>query len=201
MQSNFSVMVKEIANLKKQKRKGWIIDGRSINAKEVESVSDHSWATSIIALLFLPETIEVSYNSDMCLYDKDRIIRMLIIHDLAESYIGDIPIGFKNAADKEREKQRFLYYSSLADDQMMSYLKEVNELWSEFELLESFNSKVAKDIDQIEGFIQLLIYKDRLIKRNGAVSWKNLVMEWKKNITIRTSIGQLLYNKVDEMIC
>ena len=84
---------------------------------------------------------------------------------------------------------------------MMGYLKEVNELWSEFELLESFNSKVAKDIDQIEGFIQLLMYKDRLIKRNGAVSWKNLVMEWKKNITIRTSIGELLYHKVDEMIC
>ena len=195
----YSVMINEVMNLKKQKRKGWTIKGRDISYEEAESVSDHSWAASIIAILFLPESTKgesVAFHES---YDKNKIIRMLIIHDLAEAHIGDIPYGFKTQVDKEREKERFSYYASLCDFYPMNSLKEIYELWNEFESLVSFNSKVAKDIDQIEGYTQLNIYREKLISQNGVDKWKRLVREWEKNINIRTDLGKLIYKKVKQI--
>lgn len=197
MQNKYIEIFMEIMNLKKQKRSGWIIDGRGLDYREVESVSDHSWAASIIALLFLPEKTEVLFDAKKGLYDKNRIIRMLIIHDLAESYIGDIPFGSKTILDREREQQRFLYYASLNDNNV-SCLAEVNELWCEYEALETLNSQIAKDIDQIEGYIQLYIYKEKLIMQNGLENWNKLVNDWSNNITIRTSWGEQLLCIVKE---
>lgn len=192
-------MIFEIMNLKQQKRSGWIISGRDMCPEEVESVSDHSWAACMIALLYLPEWITENniYSTEM--YDKERIIRMLIVHDLAESFLGDIAYGMKTLEDKERERERFDYYASLNMDKYKNSLTEINELWVEFEALQTFNSKVAKDIDQIEGFIQLNIYKDKLISKNGIDNWKMLVKEWKGNLLIRTHLGKAILSNVEDI--
>ena len=190
-------MILEIMNLKKQKRRGWIISGRSMNPGDVESVSDHSWAASMIALLYLPEQLDNSYVVKD--YSKEKIIKMLIVHDLAESFLGDIVYGMKTIEYKKNEKERFHFYSLLNETKYMNKLYKVNDLWEEFEELQTFNSKVAKDIDQIESFIQLNMYKEILINKNGVIKWEQLKEEWKKNILLRTHLGEGLFSQFEEL--
>ena len=67
---------KTAANLKKISRQGWI-DKLSIN--DPESVADHSYSMAVIGMVI----------SDLENYNSEKIIKMVLLHDLAESKIGD----------------------------------------------------------------------------------------------------------------
>ena len=58
-----------------------------------ESVAEHSWRLALMAMLVGPEFPEA---------DRDRVIRMCLIHDLGEAFTGDIPAFDKTAADMQK---------------------------------------------------------------------------------------------------
>ena len=49
-----------------------------------ESVADHSWRIALMAML-------LTGVEEYCDFDMDKVIRMCLIHDLGESFTGDIP--------------------------------------------------------------------------------------------------------------
>ena len=49
--------------------------------RRTESVAEHSWRASLMALLLREEFPEL---------DTDRVIKMCIVHDLGECFTGDI---------------------------------------------------------------------------------------------------------------
>ena len=59
-----------------------------------ESVAEHSWRLSLMAMLLRREFPEL---------DIDRVVDMCLIHDLGECFTGDIPAFLKTGADRERE--------------------------------------------------------------------------------------------------
>ena len=63
-----------------------------------ESVAEHSWRISLMAMLIAPEFPEA---------DMDKVIRMCLIHDLGEAFTGDIPTFWKTEADTEKEDAVF----------------------------------------------------------------------------------------------
>ena len=67
---------KTAANLKKIKRQGWI-DKLSIN--NPESVADHTFSMAIMGMVL----------SDIEQCNSEKILKMILLHDLAESIIGD----------------------------------------------------------------------------------------------------------------
>ena len=60
-----------------------------------ESVAEHSWRISLMALLLRHEFPEL---------DMDKVVDMCLIHDLGEAFTGDIPSFLKTAADEQREE-------------------------------------------------------------------------------------------------
>ena len=68
---------KIVANLKNVSRQGWI-DKLSIS--DPESVADHSYSMAIMSMVI----------SDLENYDSEKILKMVMLHDLAESKAGDI---------------------------------------------------------------------------------------------------------------
>jgi len=60
----------------------------------VESVAEHSWRISLMAMLARDEFPDL---------DMDKVIRMCLIHDLGECFTGDIPVFAKTDADRSRE--------------------------------------------------------------------------------------------------
>ncbi len=132
-------------------RTGWI--NRKI--EKPETVSGHMYSCWLIGLLYLPN----NYNDSS--YDKSKILKMLLIHDIGETVTGDIP-----RPEKEQNKA---YYDSRENDVMqefflagtypsMANMKDFQECWNEWYDDNSLNSDIAKDIDEIQAIYQLCVY-------------------------------------------
>ena len=77
--------------LKDAPRHCWTSGGRR------ESVAEHSWRVSLMAMLMKDEFPGV---------DIDRVVRMCLVHDMGEAITGDIPTFRKTDADREVEARR-----------------------------------------------------------------------------------------------
>ena len=70
----------KIEKLKCNTRHSWTSSGRC------ESVAEHSWRLSVMALLCADEFPKL---------DIDKVVKMCLIHDFGEAVTGDIPSFFK----------------------------------------------------------------------------------------------------------
>lgn len=73
---------------------------------------------------------------------------------------------------------------------------ELYNNWEEFYRCETFNAKITKDIDQLECYIQLFMYKEELLKNNSN-SWEQIKKEWTDNLKIYTDFGYWLKIQID----
>ena len=107
-----------------------------------ESVAEHCWMACLMAFLMKEEFPDA---------DMDKVIRMLIIHDLGEAFTGDIPVFNKTAADEDREE-------ALLYDWVRSLPKakaeEMLALYEEMEALQTPEAKIYKAIDGMEAVVQ-----------------------------------------------
>ena len=67
---------KNALNLKNISRQGWI---DKLSIEHPESVADHSYSMAIMGMVI----------SDLENYDSEKMLKMILLHDLAESKIGD----------------------------------------------------------------------------------------------------------------
>jgi putative hydrolases of HD superfamily len=121
-----------------------------------ENTAEHSWHAATSALILAPYANEA--------VDLDRVIRMLLIHDLIEIEAGDT-FAY---ADPEVLAQQELLEIEAAEvifNQIRSPLKEeLRALWDEFEARVTADAKFAKAIDRL-----LPIYSNI---HNGGAIWK-----------------------------
>ncbi|XP_056620652.1 HD domain-containing protein 2 [Triplophysa dalaica] len=141
---NMLQFMKLVGQLKRIPRTGWVYR----NVKQPESVSDHMYRMSMMALTIQ----DVSVN-------KERIIKMALVHDLAESIVGDIaPADNISKEEKHRrEKEAMEHISGLLEDGLR---KEVYELWEEYENQTSSEAKLVKELDQLEMILQAHEYEE-----------------------------------------
>jgi len=124
----------EIEKLKAVSRKT-----KPVGLNRYENSAEHSWHVCLSALMLR------EYANDEI--NIDRVIRMLLIHDLGEIDAGDTIVY---AADNEETKNRELagmkrILALLPGSTASQYL----DLWNEFELGESPDSKYARAIDRV----------------------------------------------------
>lgn len=107
-----------------------------------ESVAEHSWRISLMALLLKDEFPEV---------DMDKVMRMCIIHDLGECFTGDIPVFKKTEADRETEDSRLNeWVMGLPAD----VSETLNDLFKEMDEQQTPEAKIYKSLDKLEAVIQ-----------------------------------------------
>lgn len=107
-----------------------------------ESVAEHSWRISLMAMLLTKEFPEA---------DMDRVIRMCLIHDLGEVFTGDIPTFDKTEADGKREDALFdAWVDTLPED----VRGEWTNLLAEMKAMETVEAKIYKALDKMEAVIQ-----------------------------------------------
>ena len=136
-----------IENLKTVKRKGWIIKSK---VKEVESVAEHSYAATSIAMII----------SDLVGLNTEKVMKMMLIHDLPEGIIGDLVPGENANKDMDEEEAIRSILGSLPDKMQIDY----TEIWNEFKMNKTKESQLVHEIDKLELIIQLSLYRNRRSK-------------------------------------
>ena len=106
-----------------------------------ESVAEHSWRISLMAMLLTPEFPEL---------DMDRVIRMCLIHDLGEAFTGDIPTFLKTEADAQTEDRLFDHWVSGLPE---ATREEWRGLLREMEALQTPEARLYKSLDKMEAVI------------------------------------------------
>ena len=136
--------LKDSANLKSISRQGWI---DKLSIKNPESVADHSYSMAIMAMII----------SDLENYDSEKILKMTLLHDLAESKIGDITPEQMTSENKMKiENDAFNeIIDQLPDTLKSQYL----EIWKEYQNNNSKESLFVHQIDKLEMALQAKIYQ------------------------------------------
>ena len=135
----------QILSLKRTKRTGWVRRG----IRHPESVADHSFGCALLALLLAPHLEGV---------DENTLLKMILIHDLAESdpTVGDItPFDGVSAAEKHQREE-------VAMQKICSALENGDELlalWNDYEEKISPEAKIAHQIDKLEMALQARDYE------------------------------------------
>ena len=126
--------------LKTELRHSWLSNGRR------ESVAEHTWLMCLMALLChgrLGEPVRL-----------DRLLAMIIVHDLAEAEVGDIPYfetGHRKDTKAARERAAFDRIAQMlpGPDGAM-----IRDLWDEFEHGHSPEARFARALDHLEVQVQ-----------------------------------------------
>lgn len=122
--------------LKCNTRHSWTSNGRH------ESVAEHSWRIALMALLMRDEFPNI---------DMDKVIRMCLIHDLGESFTGDIPTFEKKEEDSEKEDELFFKWIETFPN---PYREEFTDLLKEMNERSTEEAKLYKALDNLEAVIQ-----------------------------------------------
>ncbi len=141
------------------------------NRDRYESVADHTWRMAIIIVL-----LEKHLSKPL---DLAKALKMCLIHDLPEMIAGDAsPLGSdgtgkdSHAYNEQVATQRHIeeeraakeIFGQLPDNEGQAFY----ELWQEFEEQKTFEAKIVKVADKIEGklqaseYLQGVMFKDHL---------------------------------------
>ena len=139
----------QLAFLAEADRLKSVLRATTVDGGRRENAGEHSWHLALYALVLAdqaPPGVSV-----------DRVIRMLLIHDLVEIDTGDVPIHAANgqahgAADRLAAEAR-------AADRIFGLLPadlaaELRALWDEFEAAESPDAVFAKALDRVQPVMQ-----------------------------------------------
>ena len=136
--------LKDSANLKSISRQGWI---DKLSIKNPESVADHSYSMAIMAMII----------SDLENYDSEKILKMTLLHDLAESKIGDITPEQMTPENKMKiENDAF---NEIIDQLPETVKSQYLEIWKEYQNNNSKESLFVHQIDKLEMALQAKIYQ------------------------------------------
>ena len=136
--------LKDSTNLKTISRQGWI---DKLSIKNPESVADHSYSMAIMAMII----------SDLENYDSEKILKMTLLHDLAESKIGDITPEQMTSENKMKiENDAF---NEIIDQLPETVKSQYLEIWKEYQNNNSKESLFVHQIDKLEMALQAKIYQ------------------------------------------
>ncbi|WBW74654.1 GMP 5'-nucleotidase [Schizosaccharomyces osmophilus] len=138
-----------ISKLKSTPRTGWLYHG----IEAPESIADHMHRMGILTLLCNDPAI-----------NKDRCVKIAIVHDLAESIVGDIT-PHENVSKEEKHRLEMEAMNKITKEILPSNLamnaEEIRELFLEYEHASTSEAKFVKDIDKFEMLAQMFEYEKK----------------------------------------
>lgn len=138
----------ELQRLKSLDRTGWSLRGQ---ANGTESVAAHSFGVGVAAMMLSDAMIARGVQLDV-----ERVLRMALLHDWAETRVGDMPRTATTyyGADirKQAESAAFSDIVSNAGVPAAKY----RGLYDDYEQRESLEARVVKAADVIDLLVQAL---------------------------------------------
>ena len=137
----------ELQRLKRLDRTGWTLRGLP---NGTESVAAHSFGVCVTAMLLADELLARGVPVNM-----EILLRTAIMHDWAETRVGDIPRTASKYFSTDVRKQAEA--GALADIVNESTSKELyRKLYADYEHRASFEARLVKAADVIDLLVQTL---------------------------------------------
>ena len=134
----------QIAGLKKLPRSGWKI---KLGLVDSESVAEHSYMMSVMSMVL----------ADMKSLNSEKVIKMSILHDWAESKIGDfMPDEIGHYKKSELENYAMTEILELLPQKIQS---DYQDMWNEFSVRETPEARLVHELDKLEMALQAKIYE------------------------------------------
>lgn len=139
--------LKTVGKSKRILRSGWVRE----KIKDPESVADHSFRLSVISMI-LADTLGL---------DKEKLIKMALLHDLGEVVTGDIVWSRGNIVDIEKRagKEELERKGIEKVFKIMGVSKEYVKTFEEMIERTSQEAKIFWQLDKLEMAIQALEYE------------------------------------------
>ncbi|MFN3845822.1 MAG: HD domain-containing protein [Paracoccaceae bacterium] len=139
LEAQFSFL-NEADRLKSVLRATTLVDG-----SRPENSGEHSWHLALYALVLADQAGPG--------VDINRVIRMLLIHDLVEIDVGDVPIHSANG--QAHGSAETMASESRAADRIFGLLpndlgENLRMLWEEFEAAQTPDAIFAKSLDRVQ---------------------------------------------------
>jgi len=135
-----------IYDLKDEKRTGWELR----NIENPESVAAHSWGVAFLALNYMPDYL-----------DSEKVLKLALIHDVAEAEVGDIAKRAVDAESKVSEQEKERLERVTTQDYSRQLGGFISENWGEYQERSTDEAKFVKDMDLIDLCIQALKYEEQ----------------------------------------
>ncbi|MCS7126701.1 MAG: HD domain-containing protein [Aigarchaeota archaeon] len=138
-----------ISKVKEIKRTGWIQRG----IEDAESVADHSFAVLSLSMIL----------AEIRGLNVVEVVRMAILHDLAEAVIGDLTPSQKREKIREYERVEREFIESLVKLMPKDIGEKYLEAWRRYLEGESREARLVGLVDKLEMGLQAVIY----LKKTG----------------------------------
>lgn len=145
----------EAQRLKRLDRTGWTLRGLP---NGTESVAAHSFGVTVAAM-FLGDEINARGGS----VDLEKIIRMALLHDLAETRVGDMPKTAVSYFGSENRRKAEINAFADVTEATGANKDRYQALYEEYEARESLEAQIVKAADVVDLLVQALA-----LERGGA---------------------------------
>lgn len=161
------------SRLKDKNRSGWDKDHWNIKSNRIERIAEHIVSTILLAIVMESEMGYNNENDDNRNIDLDEVIKMLSVHEIGETIIGDItPFDGKTPEQKHDIEYKAVQHviGNLNDK------TELLELFSTFESHISNESIFSYFCDKLDADLQSKYYQETNQHRNLNDQETNKVM-------------------------
>jgi putative hydrolase of HD superfamily len=149
--SSIDPFFRSVLQLKSVKRAGWV---SKVKVRHAESVADHTFSMCAMAMLL----------SDMMALDTRRAMKMVILHDLAESIVGDFVPGDLAAAEKTARERKAL--AAILKGLPQELRSEYGDIWDEYAENRSDIARFVHRLDKLEMGFQASQYARQGYKKS-----------------------------------
>lgn len=140
----------ELDQLKQLYRQGWLL--RGVPPERCESVADH-----IVGMAMLAWWIIDGFFTGGIL-DRDKVIRMVLVHELGEIYTGDLVPGDHVPPEEKHRREREGLWQVVGK---LPKGKEYLALWDEYEAGGTPEARYVRQIDRLEMAFQARVYQQQ----------------------------------------
>ena len=130
-----------LTKMKETKRSQWLAYG----IEDPESVAEHTLSAWLMAMIFLPsEANEQDYN-------KQEILDMLMIHDMADGILGDLPSQLSEPTRElkaQNSLMRTLFLKGTYPE--VANLTHYYNVWVGYFKAQNINARIARDVNLVQ---------------------------------------------------
>lgn len=136
----------ELQSLKRLDRTGWTLRGLP---NGTESVASHSFGVSVAAMMLADEL-----KARGLVVDVERVLRMALVHDWAETRVGDLPRTATNYFGAEARKSAETHAFADIIFGVKAGESDYQRLYQDYEQRQTLEARLVKAADVIDLLLQ-----------------------------------------------